>query len=506
MSEETNVQLPDTEEIDLSQLDEIIAEFSGFAEDSPVEDSPVEDTSPAEEEFSQPEETFVEPVRRSPLKIVFAVCLSIMLVAAIAVGSVYFAWYQRYKAAQPDQKSVEVFSQLFQDPDWDMLYTIGGLQDTAFENRESFVRYMTAATRQNPLQYLELPRQHEYQRRYSVVSGDTAIGEFTMLGFDDTIPQWHLDDVKFFLNWDRYVSIWKTPGATAFINGIPVDNTYIIRSTSTVAEDFLTDGAHGYRMEQLLVTGLMLEPEVVVLNPDGSVVEMEYNSETCTYSPKTQAVPQLTDEHRQFALDAAKTCAVFAVRANSFTDLRQYFDPNSPAYDQIGAQKPLMESCATYAFDESATQVLNFRSYGSSLFSVTVAVKLDVTLENGDAHSFDMSWHFLYRQNPTGGFLITQISQQPLHTLREQVRLTLMVDGKELDSMMVASDETVLQFPRVTAPEGKIFAGWGMDITDSEGNTTTAILFAPSASNMVHLAPGSVLEPMTLHAIFQDAE
>jgi hypothetical protein len=115
-----------------------------------------------------------------------------------------------------------------------------------------------------------------------------------------------------------------------------------------------------------------------------------------------------------------------------------------------------------------------------------------------------MSWHFLYRLNPTGGFLITQISQQPLHTMREQVRLTLMVDGKELDSMMVSSNETALQFPRVTAPEGKVFAGWGMEITDSEGNSTTAILFAPSASNMVHLTPGNTLEPMTLHAVFQD--
>ena len=133
-------------------------------------------------------------------------------------------------------------------------------------------------------------------------------------------------------------------------------------------------------------------------------------------------------------------------------------------------------------------------------------MKLDVTVENGDAFSYDMSWHFLCRQNPTGGFLITHISQQPLHTLREQVRLTLMVDGKELDSMMVSSNETVLQFPRITPPEGKAFAGWGMEITDAEGNATMALLFTPSASNMVHLVPGNTLEPMTLHAIFQDAD
>ncbi len=497
MADETNFQLPTEEEIDFAELDDIIAEFSEYEE---------EDTPTGEETYEPEEVSVEEPVRRSPLKIVFAVCLSIMLVAALAVGSAFFVWYQRYKAAQPEQKSVDVFAQLFQDPDWAMLYTVGGLQDTAFENRETFIRYMTAATQQQSLKYMELPRENEFQRRYCVFSGDTAIGEFTMVGIDDTIPQWNLYSVEFFLQRDRHVSIEKAPGATAFINGIPVDNTYIIRSSSTLAEDFLPEGTHGYRMEQLLVTGLMLEPEVVVLNPDGSIVEMEYNSETCAYSPKAQTAPQMTDAHRQFALDAAKTCAAFAVRANSFADLRQYFDPNSTAYEEIGAQKPLMEGCATYAFDESATQVINFHTYGSNLFSVTVAVKLDVTVENGDASSYDMSWHFLCRQNPAGGFLITQISQQPLHTLREQVRLTLMLDGKELDSMMVASDETVLQFPRVTAPEGKVFAGWGMEITDAEGNAATAVLFAPSASNMVHLAPGNTLEPMTLHAIFQDAD
>ena len=497
MSEETNVQLPADEEFDLAELDDIIKEFSACEEDAPLE----------EETFPQYEDAADEdPSRLSPLKIALTVCLSIILTAALAVGAVYFLWYQRYQAAQPEQKSVEVFSQLFQDPDWAMLYSVGGLQDTAFENRETFIRYMAAATEGQPLQYMELPQEHALVRRYCVFSGDTAIGEFTMVGTEDTIPQWNLDSVEFFLNRDRYVSIEKAPGATAFINGIPVDNTYIIRSSSTLAEDFLPEGTHGYRMEQLLVTGLMLDPEVVVLNADGSLVEMEYNSETCTYSPKAQSAPQMTDEYRQFALDAAKTCAVFAVRANTFADLRQYFDPNSTAYEEIGAQEPLMDGCASYTFDESATQVINFCTYGNSLFSVTVSVKLDIVLVNGDAFSFDMTWHFLCRQNPAGGFLITHITQQPLHTLREQIRLTLMVDGKELDSMMVASNETVLQFPRVTAPEGKVFAGWGMEITDSDGNATTAVLFAPSASNMVHLTPGNTLNPMTLHAIFQDAD
>lgn len=488
MCEEYNFQMPAEEELGEVDLEQIVEEFSAQAPEEPeVEACPV---------VHQKKKPF------SPLKLLLIICSCLVLIAAIVVGVFYAGWRQRYQTAQPDQKSAEAFSLLFKDPDWALLYTMAGMEDTLFENRNTFVRYMDSVAGGERLSYMQLPVQETLVQKYAVYHGDTTIGAFTMVGTEDSIPEWSLSTVEFFCDRSIRVTIFKSPDDTVYINGVALDDSYTIRSTSTLAEDFLPEGVHGYRMEQQQIDGLLMEPTVTVVDADGAPVPMVYNSDTHTYSPMEEKGPEIADSHVQFALDAAKANAAFAIRANSFTELRQYFDPNSNAYAAVCDTAPLLEGCAEYKFDPSATQVTNYRSYGSSLFSATVSLKLDVTMENGDAYSFDLSWNYLYRQNYTGNFLIIEISDEPFHTIREQVRLTFIHDGKMLQSTMVSSDEAVLHYPQPSAPDGMVFSGWAQKLTDSEGMETMAILYAQNASGTIALPEGSAWEPMTLYAIY----
>ena len=479
----------------------------------PTEEVPEDDLERIVREFSAPEpqeqeevEEYTEPVQKKPvsaLKVIGIICAALVLVAAIVVGVVYMQWNQQYQASLPEQKSAEAFSLLFKDPDWALLYTMAGIEDTPFENRDTFVRYMNATAGGQRLSYLQLPQQDPLICKYAVFHSGGTIGSFTMVGTEDAIPQWSLGEVELYFQRTHSITILKAPDCIAYVNGAALDESYILRSTSTAAENFLPDGVHGYRMDQLLVDNLLMEPSVTVTDVSGTPIPMVYDSDTHTYSPLEEKGPEIADDHIQFALDAAKASAAFAVRANSFTDLRQFFDPNSNAYEVVCNTAPLLEGCAEYKFDPSATQVTNYRSYGSSLFSATVTLKLDVTMENGDAHSFDLSWHYLYKQNYTGNFLIIEIGEQSFHTLRQQVRLTFISQEQVVGSTMLDASASSIELPQITAPEGTTLSGWAQKLTDSEGNENMAILFAADESNVVDLPEGTVLEPMTLYAMYE---
>lgn len=482
----------------------------------PTEDAPEDDLEQIVREFSTPEpqeteepevqEEFSAPVRKksfSVLKVIGIICAVLVLAAAAVVGITYYRWNQQYQASQPDQKSVEAFSLLFKDPDWALLYTMAGIEDTPFENRDAFARYMNTTAGGQRLSYLQLPQTDPLVRKYAVFHNNGTIGTFTMVGTEDAIPDWSLGQVELYFQRTHSVTVKKSPDHIVYINGVALDDSYTIRSISTAAEDFLPQGVHSYRMDEQLVTGLLMEPSVTVTDASGNPVPMVYDSDTHTYSPMEEKGPEIADSHVQFALDAAKASAAFAVRANSFTDLRQFFDPNSNAYEAVCNTAPLLESCAEYKFDPSATQVTNYRSYGSSLFSATVSLKLDATMENGDAYSFDLCWHYLYKQNYTGNFQIIEISDQSFHTVREQVRLTFIHEGTVVESTMVDAHDSFIKFPRLSAPEGKVSSGWAQKLTDSQGNETMAILFVPSSSGIAYLPAGSTLEPMTLYAVYE---
>lgn len=484
------VEIPDGEETVVSNLDDIMAEFS--AEDSPVS--------------SEDRKAALPRRRRSGIKFVLACCLAFALLVAITVGAFYLRWYQTYRSALPEQKSVEVFSVLFQDPDWALLYTMSGTPDGAFENRDIFVQYMNITVGDKPLSYMEIPQDDPLLRAYTVFHGSTPIGEFTMKGIEHDIPEWNLESVKLYTERTHSVTILKAPDATAYVNGVAVDGSYMIRSTSTLAEDFLPDNIHGYRMEELYVPGLMLPPKVVVLDSYGREVELDYDSETSTYFPKASDDLQIGDDHINFALEAAKASAAFAVRATSFTELRQFFDPNSAAYAKICNTAPLLEGCASYTFDPSVTKVTNYRSYGNDMFSATVSLKLDAVMANGDAQSFDMTYNYLYEQSYSGTFMIIEISDLSFHIPHEQVRLTFVSGTEELDSMMVNANETILHLPNVTAPAGTTFVGWAKEITDEDGNTSLGIVFTPDENDSVTLDPETPLEPSILFAVFEELE
>ena len=83
------------------------------------------------------------------------------------------------------------------------------------------------------------------------------------------------------------------------------------------------------------------------------------------------------------------------------------------------------------------------------------------------------------------------------------VRLTYLSEDQVIHTEMVDAETNALTLPEVTAPEGKTFAGWFTQTVNENGGTTMELVFEPSESGSVRLPSDTVLEPMTLYALYQ---
>ena len=88
-----------------------------------------------------------------------------------------------YESAQPEPCSRLVFEELFSEPDWEVLYSLAQIPDTAFEGKEQYAAYMETLVGDQVLSYQEEPQSDEDIRIYQVLAGDRCIGSFRIKSY-----------------------------------------------------------------------------------------------------------------------------------------------------------------------------------------------------------------------------------------------------------------------------------------------------------------------------------
>ena len=79
-----------------------------------------------------------------------------------------------------------------------------------------------------------------------------------------------------------------------------------------------------------------------------------------------------------------------------------------------------------------------------------------------------------------------------------------MLDNEILQTGMIDVDTAILTLPEITIPEGKVFAGWFLESTDANGDTTMTQVFTPDQTGNIMIPSDYTLEPMVLHAMFEN--
>jgi len=427
-------------------------------------------------------------------------------------------WLADYELAQPTYKAEQVFQQLFTDPDWGALYVSAGAKDSAYEGKEEYVTYMEEKMGDTKLTYMETSAGLSGNKKYVVRLGDEKVATFTLVDNNKVssslnlqnlenigdIPDWQLGSVEVFFERIGSYRIEKMDGHTAYVNDVALDESFTIMEATTIAAEYLPDGLTGVSMCTQEVTGIMEKPTVTVFDEDGTQVEVTYDEATRTFTARTE-VNTMTDDQKEVALEAARiNCLWMIEEVSDRGKIAKYFDSGSKPYKDITTMGELwMQGHAGYEFKNE--EVSKFASYGSDMFSVYVSLDLDVNRKDGTVKN----WPFgktLFFKRINDSWKVVEWTNVDVSQPVGKVRLTFMDGSTLLTTDLVSNNLKELVTPLIPVPEGKVFAGWVRETINDDGTTTLTVMFEPDpVTGKVAIPEGTVLEPMVLYALFENA-
>ena len=239
--------------------------------------------------------------RKTGTIVFYSLLLAYILLFCIAMAFVMNAlndWLVRFEASQPTAKCQAVFSELFENPDWQQLYELAG--ETGEVPPEHYASFMEEKVGTQTLTYIETSAGLSGDKKYIVRCGSEKVATFTLCNNapNADIPDWQLGTPVLFYNIPRFsITVMAPPDHAVLVNGLELDESYVVRTVATKAEAYLPSNVHGYRMNVMAVHNLLAEPEVMVLDGQQMPVEVAYDSQTRCYSVETSS-PEITQEQK----------------------------------------------------------------------------------------------------------------------------------------------------------------------------------------------------------------
>ena len=417
-------------------------------------------------------------------------------------------WLVTFQASQPDVKSQQVFEELFGDPDWAAIYKLAGEEDTTYEGSDAFAAYMEALVGDEKLTYVETSAGLTGNKKYLVKLGDKMIADFSLTDNapDEEIPDWMLHEVNVFYKRNEDALIFTLPGHTVHINGVALDDSFIVKTTSTVAEEYLPEGIHGYRDQTLYIEGLLMQPEVTITDENGQNMEVVFDQALGIYREVIPTAQETPAEVTEMITNAAQAYGKYMINASGH-GLKTYFDTNGQAYkDIILFERWTMQDYRSYEFTDVV--VSGYYPYSDTLYSARVSMALNVTYRSLFTSeimvkTYNIDTTFFVKKNDRGKWLVDTMTNVDVQQMKTNVKIVCISAGEMLMDVMVDASAATITLPPVEVPEGKEFLGWFTKDTDVNGKTTYSLVFSPSEDGMVTLPSDMDLEPMTLYAQFR---
>lgn len=499
--------------------------------DLPEDDVPMEwdtESDPdesAEEESPESEKSPYQGSRTGSvifytLYILFILC---SLLAIFLANGQLKQWLTDYQLSQPTDKRDQVFSELFADPDWAAVYDAAGIEDTVFESKDVFIAYMDQLVGESELSWVETSTGLSGNKKYFIKLGQDSIASFLLQSEDDPItglPRWELGDVDVFFQRTESATILIQEGQTAFVNGVALDSGYTIQVDSTLSGAHLPAGVYGHRSYTQQLSGLLMEPEVTVVDENGQDVPVTYDPDADVYRTDIPVYPtEIPADARSAVEEAVHAYASWRIGGTELGELTRYFDRTTDVYQLLRQAEPLTREDAVFEF--AGETLTDYRQYSEELFSIRVRLDFRIIPKPEDAeedkdkdtkkdqeeaepekYTWEQTLLFRVHEGETLCIAMTEETDLPGET---QVLITFVMDDVVVSDNFYDTSLRHLVVPIVSAPEGRVFAGWYREETAADGSISLIPVFRPDASGTVTFHGDFTLQSMTLYALFEDA-
>lgn len=481
---------------------------------------------PAEKKKSKKKAKAKKKKGNRVISVIFYTLYFLMIIAFF--GGMYFVmdfvedWLVSYEASQPTTRSQEVFDEYFADPDWAEIYDLAGIESSAFEDKDDFVTYMEEKLSGAELTYMETSAGLSGDHKYNLKNGDAYIGYFTLTDKNakapgettaqtpedlaeelTALPDWQLGSVSVSFTRNEGVTIQKIDGHTAYVNGIAVSDDYTTQIASTVAEEYLPEGTTGFRLIRQTVSGLLLEPEVTIMDENGNPSTVIFDEETGIYAEQTEATT-ITAEEEEVVIDAAEAYGLFMIEKAGAANLAKYWKSSTDIYEEITTLARWFSGAKDYEFvDEKVTDYVR---YNDKLFSARVSYVLKVTRKNDTVKDYNLDTTLFFEKQKSGKWMVIDMTNVDVQEQVAEVRITFLdANGNVASTDFVKDDISELFAPVLTVPNGQQFAGWFRETVDASGAKELRFVFTADESGMITVPAGTQLEPMVLQPVFEAA-
>lgn len=432
-------------------------------------------------------------------------------------------WLVEFEASQPDQRSKSIFQEHFANPDWVALYEMADrCEGRSFDSPEEYAAFMEKHTAGAEITMIKTSAGTSGGKKYiarAILSDGSYLdfATFTLMdkkAADAVISNWQIDEIALHVLVKEVAPPPDAPtysyqfliqtGGTVYVDGTALDESHVIRTITTKAEEYLPEGVHGYQTTLLKVEGLTAEPVVVLKDANGTEIPMTYDAATGTYAQDLTAA-EAGEAETSAVLNAATIYCKYMIRASAAGEMKSCFDTSSQIYKTITRTDSWMQGYKSFAFEDNQT-VSGYYRYSDTLFSAKVAMVLNVTRKDGTIKVYELDTTF-FMELQDGKWKVIDMTNVDVQQQSVTVRMTYRyTDGTELRTELIDADSKSLSTPAVTIPDGQIFRGWATKSIGAEGENVYTIIYQPDENGTVVLPSQTSLEPTVLYAIFAAAE
>lgn len=333
---------------------------------------------------------------------VIAIIVGIFVVMNILKGSL-----DEYERSLEKYEAEDVFNELFVPCDFERMYDMQSIELSEFETKEDFVKYMKSCTDGKEIVYTSLSAGTSGNKKYSVKADDVKFAEFTLKKTDNpATPEdtWALDTVTTFYTKDQSVGIEIYKTSTLYLNGKPVQDSYITKDDITTEScEHLPEGVTGILNREYYIDGLLLAPTLKTVDRHGNESTLVYDEEKEIFIEQ-MAYDVLTEDITKLATNAAQTYSKYMTLDATIYNLDDYLDRNSKLFQNIAStENKWYTPHVGYEFKDN--EVKEYYVFDENTFSVRFTSSHIVYRTYNEPHEFKLDFT-LYFKNVNGNYLV----------------------------------------------------------------------------------------------------
>ena len=350
--------------------------------------------------------------RKSIIGTVIFYTIYFLFVAAVICGILYTlkelnAFLDNYERSLIKYEAEEVFETYFSPCQYDKLFDMQDIELSDFETKEHFIAYMEKQYGGKDIIYKESSAGLTDSKKYSVAADKVKFAEFTLLKKEDpAVPEdtWYLDSVSTHYQMTESVAVRLYTTSKLYVNGIEPGESYITTDDITTEScKRVPEGVEGIKLCEYKVEGMLLPPEVKVINRHGEESKLVYDEKEDIFVEEL-AYDSISEERKTLVTDAAQTYAKYVTLDASLWNVGQYFDTNSDTYNNIRISETRWY---TYhiRFEFKDVEVKEYYVYDENTFSVRYSCNHYVYRTQTEEFLFPLDLT-LYFKNINGKYLV----------------------------------------------------------------------------------------------------